>query len=503
MSQRISSYIYYLLLVLIIAFSAYYYLPCFYSFFNSDMAIHVLMSKDFQLPRDYYYWGQNRLGSLLPMVSHAIYTVVKVHPIYICGIVNYLFLLIPFLLIARHILNSWLRLALACLVFLPFNSFNALLYVGHPYSQQFFCGTLFILFFLKARQLVLARQRQVFVMKEAAILCAWLFASIVFFVLGVWVSEFDAILILIPLISIPGQFKKYRSALTLKQVSLLAGFCLLLLVGGYKWFQYTKQVSVPDDQYNKAFITDGKSISAEYDFMVQKIKAVFDYSNPDLIIENTIYIVLFLLIVFLLLKRKELRMAGNNIVSKALLLTSLVASVVLFFSFWNFRSEFCPRYYIPVYLMLSIALLWYFDKIRVRFLKPLFFLIVLSHCVTYSYLSLIRHKVTSPFEKYADFHGLPKGTLIADYWESYLIQAVAIDNLQSINFDGQLIRISRWRQIPLSETRFYFLNNENAKKNGLKDTLIQFGIPFVFTGQKYPLRAAEVLEYRKLSTNSR
>ncbi len=36
---------------------------------NADRAIHVLMAADLKLPQDLYYWGQNRLGSIVPLLS--------------------------------------------------------------------------------------------------------------------------------------------------------------------------------------------------------------------------------------------------------------------------------------------------------------------------------------------------------------------------------------------------------------------------------------------------
>lgn len=36
---------------------------------NSDHAIHILMAESFDYTKDWYYWGQNRLGSFIPMLG--------------------------------------------------------------------------------------------------------------------------------------------------------------------------------------------------------------------------------------------------------------------------------------------------------------------------------------------------------------------------------------------------------------------------------------------------
>jgi hypothetical protein len=104
-----------------------------------------------------------------------------------------------------------------------------------------------------------------------------------------------------------------------------------------------------------------------------------------------------------------------------------------------------------------------------------------------------------PFEEYNEFQKLPKGTLIADYWETYKICSIANENLQPLPFDYTEVRNWQWRNEPLSEKRFYFLNNKNALFGGLKDTIHQFGNYFKFSGIKYNCNGTEVRLYNKVS----
>src|ERR1035437_7141392 len=94
------SFFYFGLLFFIMGFSFFFYAPCNSANYYSDNAIHVLMAKNFQLPRDFYYWGQDRLGSLLPMIAFLIGKIIHMHYLYICSFVQYLFLFTGFIFLS-------------------------------------------------------------------------------------------------------------------------------------------------------------------------------------------------------------------------------------------------------------------------------------------------------------------------------------------------------------------------------------------------------------------
>lgn len=111
------NWLFILFITLLVSISFYFYAPCNSPLYNSDHAVHTLMSYDFTLPRDMFYWGQNRLGSLFPMVCYPFIKLFHIHPLYVVSVMNYIFLLITTLLVASFIKNKWIALALAMAVF--------------------------------------------------------------------------------------------------------------------------------------------------------------------------------------------------------------------------------------------------------------------------------------------------------------------------------------------------------------------------------------------------
>jgi hypothetical protein len=80
-TTRVPSSVYYILLVLLIAFSFYNFAEINYPLLNSDMAVNVLMAKGVNLPGDLYFWGQDRAGSLIPLLANVFVEAYKFPPI--------------------------------------------------------------------------------------------------------------------------------------------------------------------------------------------------------------------------------------------------------------------------------------------------------------------------------------------------------------------------------------------------------------------------------------
>lgn len=69
MKQFFLKYYFLLCSISIAIVSFFLFAPIYSNGYSSDNAIHVLMAYDFEFPTDLYYWGQDRLGSLIPMLA--------------------------------------------------------------------------------------------------------------------------------------------------------------------------------------------------------------------------------------------------------------------------------------------------------------------------------------------------------------------------------------------------------------------------------------------------
>lgn len=162
-------------------FSAYYS-PSL----NSDQAIHVLMAEDLQLPADFYYWGQDRLGSLEPILAHGLLTLLPLRPVVAISIVQYAILIAGFWMFARFFKQPLISIILALVWFLPLDSFVELVLPAHPYRAQFLMlGAALLL----GRQL-LTKSRPSEALNQPLTLAAIALCAF----LAIWISDFSALI---------------------------------------------------------------------------------------------------------------------------------------------------------------------------------------------------------------------------------------------------------------------------------------------------------------------
>jgi len=495
--SKLNKLVYVTTILSIIVISFIYYAPCNYLYFNPDHAIHVLMAKNFELPRDYFYWGQNRLGSLLPMLAFFIGKAIHIHYLYLTSIVQYLFLLTGFLVLSTQITSRILKAALCALLFLPLNQYNALILIGHPYSSQLIAGVLFVFSLSLLRKLLLSSDLNK--TKDICLAVFLSFASGLFFTIGIWVSEFNAVLILIPVYFVLFDNRlKHTLIKGIRNPSFI--FVLLSFISffllGYKFFTHIKSLTYYDAEYD-VFFVDKEGLKKNIHFFIDKLKISLLYKDQSYLENsfNWFLVLITSLAIFNRLLKPKSKTSQKNVIVYVLFIISFISSVLLFLSSWNLRSEFSPRYFTPVYIMFCFALLLVFDDAKYKKgLRTIIGTSIVLFCMGFCYITFKGKNRLSPFDEYGEFAKLPKGTLIADYWEAYLINAVATDNLQSLPFDNLQVRNYDWRHIPLSEKNIYFLKSDEMPN----DTIRQFDMLFKYSGKSYTCNQFEVLLYHKL-----
>lgn len=498
--EKINTYLYYSSLLAIAIISIFFYAPFNYFDYNSDHAIHVLMSKDFQMPRDYFYWGQNRLGSLLPLLAYLLGVIVNIHELYLCSIVQCLFLGVGYFILAKFISNRALKIALAAIIFLPVNEYNALILIGHPYSSQLFSGALFLLSLHYLRRSFLfnkmSRQKQFFKM------VVWSFFAATFFLAGIWVSEFNAILILIPIVYIflDNELKRSISAVwkSLWFLSFVL-FAFILVFAVLSVFKHIKGVSIEDTAYDKAFIDNWPDAKRNFNYFIEHLKGSLMFEKGS-ILENAFNWFLILLTTFLVIRGmgNKNRLSDQRILVYALLITIISATIMLFLSTWNLRSGFCPRYFTPLYIMFCYLMLLLADRETKKPIVLLNSFLFLFFCLGFCYNSVTKTSdIRGPFQKYGEFTQLPPGVLVGDYWDVHKINSIAIENLQSLAYDHVSVRNWEWKEKLLAEKNFYFLDYGNLP-GGLKDTISQFGIFFFDSHKSYNFNGTKVKLYYKI-----
>ncbi len=495
---------YYCSIVAILLVWLWFYAPFNYFNFDSDSAIQVLMSKDFQLPRDLYYWGQNRLGSLLPMLAYGLLKILPIHPLYVCSLIQFLFLFIGALFLTSFISDKRLKIVLYALIFLPVNEYNALILIGHPYAAQLFIGSISMWSYSLLNSYTQKYKEDEFRFKQFNITFLLLVMTTLFFGLGIWVSEFNAVLAIIPMYV----FFKDKNSREFWLNKLKSGWIYLLEVlfvimafVSIVILKKLKSFSADDAIYDKVFIDTLEGLKQNFLFFIEKLSAALLFKD-QLIIENIFNWFLLFSVIFLIVftwkkKGEELREMQNF--RNAVLLTVIISIILLFISAWNLRSQFSPKYFTPVYILFFFYFLLKLNSLNVSVLvKNGISLILVTICLSFCIKRAVEFGRETPFEKFGEFNSLPSGTLIAGYWDAYKINAIAIDSLNALAFENEYVRNWDWKQIPMNADRFYFISDQISSQEKIKDTIFQFGYFLKFDEKKYKCNNYEVLQYSKL-----
>jgi len=107
-------------------------------FFDGDHAIQIMMAKHFAWrSQDFYYWGQNRLGSLIPVLLIVPLKWLSLPPLHTAVACATGFYLAVVALLIYHAQSRAERVAALVAAFLvPIGAYKFLLYTGHPYGPS-------------------------------------------------------------------------------------------------------------------------------------------------------------------------------------------------------------------------------------------------------------------------------------------------------------------------------------------------------------------------------
>ena len=486
----------YLLCFVFISISFYFFSAVNIDCFNSDQAVQVLMIKNFQWPADSYYWGQNRLGSLLPLISSFFYSFIKIHPIILVSIINYMMLVIGWFIFSKYLKSNWAKLLFCIAVFFPHPTYFFIILIGHPYQGQFFTLALATLFLNDLFNKITTFEKWNW--KEYLKLFFTVFTSI----LAVWVSELSLVYYVFVLFYILFN-KKVRnhlfSAAFLKSKLIFPVInTVILLLIGILLILDLKHGFEKDPVYDQFFISNFPDIELQFHYFYIQFKDVLLLQNHYTIFECLFYysITIGLLIVIFNLKNNDY---SDSILFKTLGLTFIVAIILLFFSSWNYRSKFDPKYFNLLY-----ALIWVLMGIgfsNMSQLKQFAMFILLCIPLLYSNLQYLKntYQTQSVFEKYMEVSKLPKGTLVADYWKAYKIAAIGFDSIDGVSKNFWDCRnIHKYKQWSKNEN-FYFIKNELFEYEKRNDTLCFRGLIFKPTNTFYKIDIDTFLLYKNVS----
>lgn len=480
-SNSFKEILYYFFVLIISFISFLLFSPLYHPEFNSDQAIHVLMSARNDYPEGIYYWGQNRLGSFLPEITSYFVSIFKIHPLTAISIVNHLFLLTLFFILQSLLKNKLAKVFLAILIFFPLYTFNALLLIGHPYCSQLFVGTLAVFLLYKTYLKIIDEQS----FKSFSV---WAYGLISAFLFGIsiWISEssFLFIVFVILYFLLEKEKRKLFFNALIKEIIIAISFLVSFLAIGIFWIlkiQQFKNYYPENDLYDQIFITKGEEISQQGKWMWEKFSDVLFFRAENNSTSWFTWVCIICIPILSVFNRKN-----KNALSSSLLYTLLIGFIALFFSTWNFRSEFEPRYFTLLYPFLILWIFIQLEKLdfKISFLRfiPAAVLVIL---VLINNSSFFTERKPGVVERFSGFAELEPGGIIGNYWQVYRACAISPYNLKGIPMQGDPLRNEHMLEEVMNEKIIYIIKTDfTGMENQMPDTLVQYGFTLVKKEEK-------------------
>jgi hypothetical protein len=476
-------------LTAIVALSFFLYSFNFSPVFNADQAVNVLMTYDFQFPRDLYYWGQDRWGSLIPLIGQFYFHVCHVTPLTAVSLTNYSILIAGYVGISSLFKTNFCRIVFAVLWFLPpFRFMDMLWYVtGVQYSLV--AVSVLLINRLDYEGHVGSRLRNHLL----------LFAVALLWILSMWVSEASstAIFILVAVLFVFDR-KKIRIGKEILFYTVTA-----LVVGAVSIMYAKSHVINKTENYLK--FNDVRTILESFSILKTAFADLLLFRVNELFMGIYAWLVILVFIgTGFLLRKNKLELSKEK--RKWLLfflLEGLAVCAVALASKWVFLNGMNRRYFFGAYVSFSVVLLIVIEHLQLNKkllngLKSLIVFTVITGAIsTVHYLNYVWPKsLKAQVEIYSEFKQLGSFGVISDYWHSYLTASVDPENIKATPNDQEFVRNPDMVNEVFAQPALYLIRDNWM--DSFPDTVNQFGHVLIREGEAFTLGGCNVSKYRKL-----
>jgi len=466
----------------LILLSFFHYSEYFYPWLNADAAVKILIAVSFSRPGDFYFWGQDRGGSLVPMLGHWIYSLPGMSLVLSVSLAHYLIILSGFLAISNMLKNDTGKVILALFWFLPaWHQHYFLVYNFLALQTSLTAVSVFLCW--KSLQPGSDRRRLFF-----------LFATGLGIFLLCWVSELAFLsLLLLPVLGM-NTLKKRKDFFP--WISLAAFTILTAIV-----LQYARTFATHTAAYHERIFAGKEGIISNIRLIISSLVDIILFRSET----GSESIHLWMLMVFLppilWFRAKHGKESSAMQVRPLIFYFLLNAMAILLFllsSHWIYLNGTGRWYFVPVYYSILVALLFYLDPVMAvmgRFRRVLLLLVAASASLTGLYPMYFPKRLPAKFETVSQLKKLGEAGFIGDYWNAYVIACVNPGHLAATPHDRAYIRQAEFPGLVLSKPKLYLVRDQWL--DNFPDSIPQFGKLLYKDGEEFQLGDCSLCKYRK------
>ncbi len=452
------------------------------------------MTANFKFPHDLYFWGQDRLGSFVPLLSHIIVKLTGLNAAWSVSITNYLILIAGYLCISI-LFRSWsIKLILAVFWFFPPVNFLDFLMIAQPFGVQMSLLAVAIFIFNKINYSQSAFKRVMLISLISITL-----------IVSMWVSDLTIISIfLLIALALFNYFRDYANRLQFrfkmrnifKEPALY--ITLFWMFAGYIFIKYAKSHADQDIRYTKQMFND-------LDTVFLTIKAI-SFQIIDILTfnyESNIFLGLFgwlSVIALFAITYFAIKMRGKITSNKwfwFFMTQAILAILAILVSYWVFRNGVSRRYFVLAYISLVLAILLISDKFpgKQKFgINILLILTTITGLLSSTVHIYYPERQKSKYENMKEFRRLGKAGIISEYWNSYITAIAAPNKITVTPNDRSYIRNIKMADSVFRQPDIYII--KDLWLDSFPENISQYGYNLQKAHKPFELGGATLCEYK-------
>ncbi|OFX32776.1 MAG: hypothetical protein A2X08_06945 [Bacteroidetes bacterium GWA2_32_17] len=483
---------YYISLLTIILISFRIYSSVFYPGLNSDNAVTILMTHYFHLPGDLYFWGQDRMGSIIPLIAQIPNKVFHISAIYSEAITHYFLLIIGFFAISTFFKSYFVKFLFALIWFLPPEREIDITQLTLSIQYVF----LFIGIYLISK---LNRENHQINFKQHVFLLLAVFSMII----AIWDSDLAMVSIGIFILL---HFYFLILDNSIKSIFKLADLYYLIfgIIVGSIFIIYAKSTSTIRNDYS--LISKPNEIIESLNIFFKTLSDIFLFKLNERFTSIYSYLALFsIVLVCLFWKKVRFTDKLTKRIFLFFLLDLIIVFVIIIITKWTYLNGVPRRYFNCTYISATIIILLLFENINISKIKfyfvkyTLLITVLIGSFGTIYTLKYVWFPSFKPYSEYvAELKKLGKAGIIAEYWNSYIYSVMNPDDIKTTSHDGAYVRNRQMIDEVFKQDNIYLI--KDCWLTSFPDTIEQFGRTLVKQGSPFNLANANLCRYN-ISSN--
>jgi hypothetical protein len=484
--------IYYFILGIIVLISFSFYSSMRYPLLSSDDALNILMAHNYKLPHDIYCWGQDRGGTIIPLISQVFIKAFHFSAITSISLSNYLLLIIGFICFSGLFKTNYFKILFAIIWFLPFQRFIELL--RYPIGIEYSLIAFTILLIVKYENIGKGNY-----LKKNLILLS----IVLIFIISIWVSDLAIVTIGVLLFVLQIDYFVRKKKIQFNKLAFI-----YFAIGIILWFILIFYAKSFSDVKVKNYLSINNLSEIKSSFMIIKdsFYNALSFKTKEIFVIIYFFSVLIFLLGFIIfiIKNKITNIIFSNKWVIFFLLDFIVVFLTFLVSSWVLANGVGRWYFVASYISLSLGLLLAVEQIQTSNIKikvfklGLIVIVFIGAISTVYYLKYICPGNLKPkVEIIREFEQLGEIGIIADYWNSYIVSCSNPEMIKATPHDKSwAVRNYEMVDDVFKQKNIYVI--KDMWLDNFPDTLIQFGHVLVKDGIEFNLGNCCLSKYKKI-----